>query len=77
MNLYQRIILVVGAVVFVVTLLTCPQVFVVQGSLLNGHPTGFAPIVDVYTASVRGIAVLGATAMLWFATKGIDNKKEG
>ena len=80
MNLYQRIILVVGAIVFVVVLLTTQKVKEVgQGVVLRATATeytNFASIYDISTAFVRGLAVLGATALLWFAAKGINSKKE-
>ena len=79
MNLYQRVILIVGAIIFVAVLLTAPQVHVVRdGAILKAKAgNGLASIIDVSTAAVRGLAVLGATAMLLFAAKGISSKKEG
>jgi len=72
MNKYQRIILVVGAGFFILVLLTSPRIK--KMGIINKE--GLASIIDVSTASIRGIAVLGATIMLYFATREIKPKKE-
>ena len=78
LNVYQRIVLVVGAIVFVIALLTAPQIKKAQGGIILKAKEGntmYASIMDVHTAAVRGFAVLGATIMLYFAAKGIKKKK--
>ncbi len=80
MNIYQRIILIVGALVFVVVLLTVPKYLVpFEGGLKikysksdlaakKTHPTMEAhPTMDISAAAVRGAAVMGATILLCFA----------
>jgi len=72
MNKYQKILLMVSAVVFIVALLTSPKVcYLGQGVLMKStkYSKEYAPIVDIRTASVRGIAVLGAMALLYFALR--------
>lgn len=75
MNIYQRIILIIGAIVFVVVLLTSPRVNYMSNGLIRKAEKpkeGYfqhAPIIDIKTTSVRGVAVLGATVLLYFATK--------
>ena len=78
MNAYQRIILVVGAIVFVIALLTAPQVSKARDGVIfrAKELSSLAPIMDINTAAVRGFAVLGATVMLWFAAKGINSKRD-
>ena len=68
----------IGAIIFVIVLLTAPQIsFGPEGRIYKAKHGGlFADIIDINTASVRGLAVLGATVMLWLAAKGIRNKKE-
>jgi hypothetical protein len=74
MSIYQRIILIIGSIGFVIVLLTAPQInFGPEGRIYKAkHGGRFADIIDINTASVRGLAVLGATLLLWFAAKGIN-----
>ena len=81
MNRYQRIILIIGAIVFVIALLSTPRVFTWRGTLMkysivSDKDSSYAPLIPTQNATVRGIAVFGATAMLWFAAKRINSKKE-
>lgn len=76
MNTYQRIVLVVGAVAFVIALLTSPRVILHNGTLHYYRSGSNRPsIVLLSNAAVRGIAVLGATVLLWFAVKGIRKEE--
>ena len=73
MNIYQRIVLIVGAIIFVTVLLTSPRVGYTDMygivPLRACEDYNVAPIVDIKTASVRGFAVLGATVLLCFALR--------
>ena len=77
MNVYQRIILMLGAILFAIILLTSPRVnYLPRGVIRPAEKAkeGYfqhAPIMDARTASVRGVAVLGATILLFFAFKDI------
>jgi hypothetical protein len=73
MNIYQRIVLVLGAAVLVFVILTSPQVLIVQGT--HAKPAAdvsgqFQPMISVATASMRAVAVIGATILIFFALKG-------
>lgn len=101
MNIYQRIILIAGAIAFVVVLLTAPRYIEYQGSKIryrhiskqeidktvaedDNHASlrayaimqGSQPSIDLPTAIVRGLAVLGTTVLLYFAAGG-KKRKEG
>lgn len=70
MNIWQRLILIFGAIVFFVVLMDTPKVCILQGSILEtGGKSGLAKVIDIRTASVRGVSVIGATALLFFAFK--------
>jgi len=62
MNIYQRIVLVLGAIALIVTIWTAPNLVVVKGIVVNA---------DALPA--RAIAVLGTTALLFFALKGLKS----
>lgn len=73
MNIYQRIILVLGAAALVAVILTSPRVLIVQGT--HAKPVAdlggqFQPMISVATASMLAVAVIGATILLFFALKG-------
>jgi hypothetical protein len=83
MNIYQRIILAVGAIVFIVILFTTPRTFQDQygrllaySSLSQEHKKICYPLIPIQNAAVRGSAVLGAIAMLWLAAKGLSTNKK-
>jgi len=77
MNIVQRVILIVGAVLFVTVLLTAPKYLTLEGGgmvmhLMNdGDEIAYGkvlyPTVDEKLAAVRGAAVIGATVLLYFA----------
>lgn len=78
MNIFQRIILVIGAIAFVIVLWTAPKVqYPPNGGMMieNYQEDILANVVDIRTASIRGIAVLGATALIWFAYSELQSKK--
>jgi hypothetical protein len=67
MNIYQRIILILGAIALVVAILTTPQVF---------YTSDHAYMVFLNIAVGRSIGVIGATVLIFFALKGINNKEK-
>ena len=70
MNIWQRLILIFGSIVFFIALMNSPTVCIVKGTILK-EPTrkSFAKVIDVRTASVRGFATPSATVLLFFALK--------
>jgi hypothetical protein len=75
MNIYQRIILVAGAMALVILLSTTPKVFQINGALLRVKENStLAPITPLSDALVRALGVLGATALLWFAASSLRDK---
>jgi hypothetical protein len=80
MNIFQRIILVLGAATLVVAILTTPMIVNVQGmyakpSEANILQIELEPIITPSTAIVRSIGVIGVTVLLYFALSGIELKK--
>jgi hypothetical protein len=80
MNIFQRIVLVLGAIALVAAILTTPQVVIVQGSYVK--PTAelaaqlmLQPMLTPGTAIVLSVAVIGATVLLFFALKGEIKKR--
>lgn len=78
MNIYQRIILILGAIALIIMIVTTPRVVVAQGSYLNpvGRTDRFIPVISLSTGVVRAIGVLGATCLLFFAFKDLGKKRE-
>ena len=76
MNVYQRIILALSAIAFAVVLLTAPKYVVFQG-VFRGQQFEYDPKSEIHkafhakrdlsTAAIRAVAVIGATALLYFA----------
>ena len=80
MNIYQRIILVLGAAVLVVAILTTPTVVILQGTHAKPSAAQFVqielqPVISVATASMRAVGVIGATILLYFALTGEIQKR--
>lgn len=70
MNRNQRIVLIIGAIVLLIVILTAPEVSIYEGSYLEYDPgSRLAPIVDFRTAIIRMIGVVGATLFIWYALK--------
>ncbi|HHV63229.1 MAG TPA: hypothetical protein GXX51_11410 [Firmicutes bacterium] len=73
MNKVQRRILIAGAIVFFLLLVGAPRVkYGPNGVILKGgidYSVEYADVIDVRTAIIYGLAVLGATALLWLAFK--------
>jgi hypothetical protein len=71
-NYKQRIVLIIGAAVFLYALFTSPKVSVIKGTYVVPSPDKkeIAKIVDVSTAITRAVAILGATLLVFIALKG-------
>lgn len=68
MNVLQRVVLLIGAASFLLALLTTPKISIVKGTYINppSEKKEIAKIVDLNTAIVRAVAILGATLLaLW------------
>ena len=73
MNIYQRIVLVLGAATLIIAIQTTPQVLIANGAHLRPAVdiTGqLQPMISPATASMRAVGVIGATVLLFFALKG-------
>jgi len=75
LNSKQRIVLIIGAAVFLSVIFTSPKISIIKGTYVIPPPDkkDIARIVDVNTAMTRAAAVLGATLLLSIALK--DKKK--
>ena len=75
MNNKQRIVLIMGATVFLYVLFTSPKISIVRGTYVIPSPDkkDVAKIVDISTATTRAVAVLGATVLVFIALK--DKKR--
>ncbi len=78
MNIYQRIILILGAIALVIAIWTTPQLVVVQGTYAK--PTEdllqLQPIIALGTALIRSVCVIGVTVLLFFALKSTEGKRQ-
>lgn len=61
MNIYQRIVLIVGAVILVMV-------------VFRGEVGAYRYYGDVIEAMVKGVGVVGGTMLIFFALKGIGKK---
>src|SRR4030043_281493 len=70
-NNKQRVVLIIGAAVFLYVLFTSPKISIVKGTYVMPPPDkkDIAKIVDVSTAMTRAVAVLGATLLVSIAPK--------
>ena len=82
MNIFQRIVLVLGAIALVLAILTTPASVILQGTYATPTPTlneltqiELQPMITPATAIMRSIGVVGATILLVFALQGIAIKK--
>ncbi len=80
MNIFQRIVLVLGAIALIIAMLTTPRVMYGSDGAIISHDAqelyaelmpGLATVVDLRTAIARAIAVLVPTILLYWAFKGI------
>jgi hypothetical protein len=74
MNIYQRIILVLGAAALVAVILTAPTFYIISGthaklSAQSAVPIELQPVVST-TALIYSFGVIGVTVLLFFAFKG-------
>lgn len=74
MNLYQRIILVLGALAVIIVILTAPQVQYGEHGVILEAAKGGANVIDIRTTSARLAGVLAVTALLWIALRGATPK---
>jgi hypothetical protein len=82
MNIFQRIVLVLGAIALVAAILTTPQLVILQGTYAKPSVVleqlaqlELQPIIAPATATMRAVGVIGATILLFFALSGIKIKK--
>jgi hypothetical protein len=82
MNIYQRVILISGAIALAIAIWTTPKVLIRPGGgYISYDPIRHkeyesAAVINPITASIRGGTVLGVTALVFFAFKGTKNKKK-
>jgi hypothetical protein len=82
MNIFQRIVLVLGAIALVAAILTTPLSVILQGTYAKPDPMlneltqiKLQPMITPATATMRSLGVVGATVLLFFALQGITIKK--
>ena len=84
MNIYQRIILVLGAIALGLAIFwKTPEAVILQGMYVVPSPmlsqlTGgleLQPVLTPHTAIVYAVGIIGATVLLVFALQGIQIKK--
>jgi len=70
-NKKQRVVLIIGAAIFLYGLFTSPKISIVKGTyyIPASDKKDIAKIVDVYTAMTRAVAILGATLLVSIALK--------
>jgi hypothetical protein len=84
MNIYQRIVLILGAIILVVAIWTTPRFYIFDGDrqytnsafikMIEEKRGSKLPIdseLDIADASMRAVTVLGVTILLCAALKGI------
>lgn len=79
MNIYQRIVLVLGAISLPIVVLTSPRGDYISNSFIKSVTND--GVIHLETALLRVVLVIGCTLLLFFALKGIhkekgDNKNE-
>ncbi|OGP53511.1 MAG: hypothetical protein A2Y65_10840 [Deltaproteobacteria bacterium RBG_13_52_11] len=75
MNIYQRIVLVLGAAALVAAILTAPTIYIISGSYAKLSAQQFIqielqPVISPATALIYSVGVIGVTVLLFFALKG-------
>jgi hypothetical protein len=70
-NSKQRIVLIIGTVIFLYVLFTSPKFSIIKGTYVIPPPDKkeIARIVDIRTAMTRAVAILGATLLVSIALK--------
>jgi hypothetical protein len=81
MNIFQRIILVLGAAALIAAILTTPLIVIVQGTY-HDKPSEevlsqykFQPMISPATALIRSVGVIGVTVFLFLALRGEIKKR--
>lgn len=71
LNSKQRIILIAGAAAFLYVMFTSPKISIVKGTYIipPSDKKDIARVVDIRTAMIRAVAVLGATLLVSTALK--------
>lgn len=80
MNKYQRVVLILGAITFVIAEWTTPKVYLIGDKRFMVNPTieqRLLPEIDLSSALVRGFTVIGVTFLLFFAFKSNKSKELG
>jgi hypothetical protein len=82
MNIFQRIVLVLGAIALVAAIVTTPLSVILQGTYAKPTPRldeltqiELQHMITPATATMRAVGVIGATVLLFFALQGITIKK--
>jgi TRAP-type C4-dicarboxylate transport system permease small subunit len=83
MNIFQRIILVLGAIALGLAIWYTPEAVILQGTYATPSPmltqlTGgleLLPVIAPQTGIMYAVGVVGATVLLFFALQGITIKK--
>jgi len=79
MNIFQRIVLILGAIALVLAILTTPYIVIVQGTYAKPSvdlPFELQPMIASSTALLRAVGIVGATVLLFFALKSSGDKKK-
>lgn len=80
MNIFQRIILILGAIALAMALWTTPQYVTLPHGMKIEHKkksiTEAVVPIDIGTAVARAIGVIGPTVLLFFAFKDIKKKEQ-
>ena len=77
MNIYQRIVLLLGAIALIFVIWTSPKYVTIKGSRIRASNGGmYATSIDYSTVMAKSIGVIGSTLFIFFTLKGIG-KKEG
>lgn len=80
MNIYQRIIFVIGAIILVIALWATPQYITIQGHTIkydssNKKLSLYYPKRDMSQIIFRATGIIGVTILLFFAFKGLNSNK--
>jgi len=75
MNIYQRVILVLGAAALIAAILTAPTICILSGTYAKPSAQQFVqielqPVISPATALINSVGVVGVTVLLFFALKG-------
>jgi len=72
LNTVQRIVVIVGMIIFVLAMLTTPRYIISNGNRIKYQPkwdkSSIMPIIDLQTALIRGITIIVVTIALYFVS---------